>query len=126
VNTKSARHIDAEKRGRWAERICVVMLRLTGWRIAARQMKAARGTGLGEIDIVAVRGSTIAFIEVKARGSANDAAESVTLAQRARITRSAEVYLQRRPELASYNVRFDVMVLDRGLLPHRIVDAWRP
>ncbi len=89
-------------------------------------MKAARGTGLGEIDIIAVRGKTIAFIEVKARGTADDAAESVTMQQRGRIARAAEVYLQRHPALMSYNERFDVMVLDRGFWPQRIIDAWRP
>ncbi len=119
-------HVDAEKRGRWAETLCVIALRLTGWRILARRMKARRGSGLGEVDIVARRGSTIAFIEVKARADLDTAAESVTAAQRARIARSAEVYLQRRADLTDCNVRFDVMILAGGLIPRRIVDAWRP
>ena len=119
-------HADAEKRGRQAETLCVIALRLTGWRILARRMKAARGTGLGEVDIVARRGTTIAFIEVKARADLASAAESVTAAQRARITRSAEVYLQRHPNFTDCNVRFDVMVLAGGLIPRRIADAWRP
>jgi len=116
----------AEKRGRLAETLCVLALRLTGWRIVARRMKAKRGTGLGEVDIVAKRGATLAFIEVKARTDAGIAVESVTPAQRARIARSAEVYLQHHPDLAHYNVRFDVMVLGTGFIPRRIVDAWRP
>ena len=122
----TAAHMAAEKRGRVAEALCVLALYLTGWRIVARRMKAKRGTGLGEIDIVARRGATLAFIEVKARANVKQAAESVTPAQRVRIARSAEVYLQHHPDLAHCNVRFDVMVLGRGFVPRRIVDAWRP
>jgi putative endonuclease len=117
---------DAEKRGRLAETLCVLALFLTGWRVEARRMKARRGSGLGEVDIVARRGATVAFIEVKARADHATAAESVTSAQRSRIARSAEVYLQHRPELAHCNVRFDVMILAGGLIPVRIEDAWRP
>lgn len=63
----TAAHTHAEKRGRWAETLSVIALRLTGWRILARRMKAKKGSGLGEVDIVARRGRTIAFVEVKAR-----------------------------------------------------------
>lgn len=100
--------IDAERCGRLAETLCVIALRLTGCRIVAR------------------RGNMIAFIEVKARLNLATAVESVTAAQRARIARSAEVYLQHRPDLADCNVSFDVMILAGGLFPRRINDAWRP
>lgn len=116
----------AERRGRLAEALCVLSLRLTGWRILARRLSSGRGTGLGEIDIVARRGATVAFIEVKARTDLASAAESVTAQQRARIARSADAYVQRRAELASCDVRFDVMLLAGGLWPRRIADAWRP
>lgn len=118
--------LDAERRGRRAESICVMLLRLTGWRILARRMTARRGTGLGEVDIVAQRGTTVAFIEVKARADFDAAMEAVTAVQRVRIARAAAVFLQQRPELSSCNVRFDVMAFGRGLWPRRIVDAWRP
>ena len=104
----------------------MVILRLTGWRILARRMTARRGTGLGEIDIVARRGATVAFIEVKARADFETAAESVTALQRSRIARAAEVFLHQRPELAACKVRFDVMAFGHGLWPRHIVDAWRP
>ncbi len=122
----TAVHAAAEKRGRVAEALCVLVLRVTGWRIVAQRLKAKRGSGLGEVDIVARRGRTLSFIEVKARATVEQAAESVTPAQRARIARSAEVYLQHHPDLVHYNVRFDVMVLGGGFIPRRIVDAWRP
>lgn len=120
------RRVAAEKRGRSAELICVVILRLTGWRILARRMTARRGTGLGEVDIIARRGATLAFIEVKARADVDTAAESVTVHQRGRIARAAAVFLHQHPEFSECNVRFDVMLFGLGWLPRRIVDAWRP
>lgn len=116
----------AERRGRVAESICLLLLRLTGWRILAHRRKAKAGTGLGEIDIVAKRGRTVAFIEVKARADHDTARESVTAAQRARIARAAQVFIERNAACADCDVRFDVMSLGRGLWPQHIADAWRP
>ena len=82
--------IAAEKRGRLAETLCVWSLRLRGWRILARRLAGKRGLGIGEIDIVARRGKVIAFIEVKARATAEAALEAVTAPQRARIARAAK------------------------------------
>ena len=113
--TATSARLAAEKRGRFAEALCVATLRLTGWRVLARRMPAGRGTGLGEIDIVARRGTTVAFIEVKARADFTAAAESITAQQRARIARNADGYVQRHGELAGCNVRFDVMLLAGGL-----------
>ena len=59
----------AEKRGRGAETVAAWWLRLHGWRILARR---ARVPG-GEVDIVARRGRTLAFVEVKARATADEA-----------------------------------------------------
>jgi len=63
-------HREAEKRGRGAETIAAMYLRMHGWRILARR---ARVPG-GEVDIVARRGRTLAFVEVKARGTEESAA----------------------------------------------------
>tara|TARA_R110000868_G_scaffold138009_8_gene351759 strand:+ start:1086 stop:1460 length:375 start_codon:yes stop_codon:yes gene_type:complete len=116
----------AYRRGHFAESLCALYLRLTGWRILERRHKGGRGTGAGEIDIIARRGSILAFIEVKARTDLITAIESVTPAQRGRIIRAAEAYLQHRPQLAAYDIRFDVMALGRGIWPRHIRDAWRP
>ena len=59
----------AEKRGRGAETLACWWLRLHGWRILARR---ARVPG-GEVDIIARRRRTLAFVEVKA-GASQDAA----------------------------------------------------
>jgi putative endonuclease len=117
--------LEAERRGRFAETICVWSLRLRGWRILERRLVGKRGTGVGEIDIVARRGKVIAFIEVKARASESSALEAVTPAQRARIARAAEIFIARFPGAGACEVRFDVMTVS-GLLPVHLMDAWRP
>lgn len=115
----------AERRGRFAEAVCVLSLRLRGWRILERRLTAKRGSGAGEIDIVARRGRTIAFIEVKARITPEAALEAVTPAQRTRIARAAEIFIARFPGGERCDFRFDVMTLS-GFLPVHIADAWRP
>lgn len=121
----AANRIAAEKRGRFAESLCALSLRLRGWRILARRLVGKRGVGMGEIDIVARRGKVIAFIEVKARATATAALEAVTPPQRVRIARAAEVFIARYPGHEDCDFRFDVMTLS-GVLPVHIVDAWRP
>lgn len=126
TRARVARGTAADRRGRMAEHLCVVRLWLTGWQVLARRRALAKGTGAGEIDIIARRGATLAFIEVKARDGEAAALESVTAAQRARRARGAEVFLSRRPDLAACNVRFDVMTLSGLFWPRRVADAWRP
>lgn len=124
-NARPNIRIDAERRGRFAEMLCVWSLRLRGWRILERRLVGKRGTGVGEIDIVARRGRVIAFIEVKARVNEITALEAVTMAQRARIARAAEIFIARCPGADLCDVRFDVMTVS-GLLPVHLADAWRP
>ena len=63
-------------------------LRLTGWRILARRY----ATPAGEIDIVARRGTLIAFIEVKHRKERQGALEAISARQRRRIENAATIY----------------------------------
>ncbi|MCB2107290.1 MAG: YraN family protein [Rhodobacteraceae bacterium] len=123
---KVARGRAAETRGRRAEFACVIYLRLTGWRILAQRLTGRRGSGVGEIDIVAARGNTVAMIEVKARDDLTDALGAVGVEQRARLVRAAERFLARHPEIAARDVRFDVMTVGRWYWPRRHPDAWRP
>jgi putative endonuclease len=111
----------AESRGRFAETRCAWGLRFKGYRILARRARSPAG----EIDIIARRGKTIAFIEVKARQDLNMAIESISSRQRARIRDAAELYLARAPHLAGLAPRFDVMLVTGWRWPRHIIDAWR-
>jgi putative endonuclease len=115
----------ARQRGRWAETLAVLLLRLKGYRVLARGMVTGRGSGAGEIDIVARRGGLVAFVEVKARRSLAEAAEAVSASQRRRIIRAAEGFLARRPELAGLAVRFDAVLVAPGRWPKHVTGAWR-
>ena len=112
----------AQRRGRKGERLAALWLRLKGYRILARRLK----THAGEIDLVAAAPfGPVCFIEVKARGRARAAAESVAPAQQARIARAACLYLAGRPRLARRGARFDIVAIGTGILPVHHRDVWR-
>lgn len=110
--------------GRRAESWAALWLMLKGYRILARRHKD-RGSGAGEIDIIARKGGIIAFIEVKARRDFVTGVHSVTPRQIRRVSRGAEAFLARHPDLATLSPRFDAIVLVPGRWPHHIIDAWR-
>lgn len=112
----------AERRGRRAEDLAALWLRLKGYRIIARRFK----TPLGEIDIIARRGKRVSLIEVKARARLAEARQAITPHQRGRIFRAAEFFLQRYPRYATMNLCFDAILVAPGRLPRHLIDAWRP
>lgn len=114
--------IRAEKRGRRSETLASLLLMAKGYRILGRRVK----THAGEIDFIArsPRG-IVCFIEVKARATAQAAAESIGPRQQARIARAAALYLAQRPALAAKGVRYDAVILATGKLPRHVPDAWR-
>jgi len=113
--------LQAERRGRRAETLCALLLRLRGYRVIARRLK----TPMGEIDIIARRGSTLAVIEVKTREEWSPALEAVTARQRGRLVRAAHAFLAMEPRYAGFTVRFDVMLVRPWRLPRHLIDAWR-
>ena len=118
VNT-SARQ-QAHRLGLTAEWRAVWCLRLGGWSILARRYR----TKLGEIDIVARRGGVLAFVEVKARGDAVRAVESLGDRQFGRVSRAASLFLAHHPRYADCSVRFDA-VLVSGWWPRHLPDVWQ-
>jgi putative endonuclease len=59
---------------------------------------------VGEIDIIALRGKQLVFIEVKARRSDVDG-RILSTHQQARIKRSASIFLSSNPKYQNYQVR---------------------
>jgi putative endonuclease len=94
--------------GRRGEREAEKFLKRLGYRIIARSQRSR----LGEIDLVAVDGRTIVFVEVKTRRSdqAGHPAEAVGPAKQQQLTRVALGYL-RRHDLLEYAARFDVVAI---------------
>jgi putative endonuclease len=111
----------AQRRGRYAEWLCLWHLRLHGWRILARGWRCPSG----EIDILARRRGVLAIIEVKAREEIADAASALAPRQRRRIARTAEAFLASHPDLAGFDLRFDLMLVAPFRLPRHWHGAWR-
>jgi putative endonuclease len=118
---RTARGRAAHASGLRAENLAAALLRCKLYRIVGRRVK----TRLGEIDLIARRGKTLVFIEVKSRGDYAMAAESLQLHQRGRLARAAQLFAASRPEFAGFDMRFDVVLVTPRRLPHHLVDAWQ-
>ena len=110
----------AEKRGRGAETLACWYLRLKGWRILARRARVAGG----EVDIVARRGRTLAFIEVKARSTGEAAAFALDRYRLRRVAVAAE-RLAPRFMRAGDDVRIDAVFIVPRRLPLHLADVWQ-
>ena len=93
--------------GLWAEFFAAIFLSLKGYRILARRYK----THSGEIDLIAVRGGTVAFVEVKARLTFEAAEFSISPRQSQRIRRAAERWMARSPRFQDFEQRFDALYI---------------
>ena len=111
----------ARSRGRWGERLAGWWLRAKGFRPVARGMR----TPVGEIDLIVRRGNLLVFVEVKSRRALPLAYDALRPAQRARIIRAGSWFLTGRPELASCDLRYDVVLVGGWSLPKHLADAWR-
>ena len=69
---------------------------------------------VGEIDLVALDGSTVVFVEVRARSRSRfaSAAASVDQRKQRRLLRAAQHYLRRHPQAAVMPCRFDVIAIE--------------
>jgi putative endonuclease len=112
--------VKAFKLGLSAESRAAMFLIAKAYRIAARRWK----TPFGEVDIVARRRRALVFVEVKARASADEAAEAVTERGKRRIIAAAEYWLSRHPDDVEAEIRFDVILIAPGKLPRHIVNAF--
>jgi putative endonuclease len=99
-----------------AERRAAWWYRLRGYKILDTNCWLAGS----ELDIVARRGRTLVFCEVKSKsGTAfGDPLEMVTTTKIRRLRRAAEGWLARHAELADLEVRFDVIAERAGRLEH--------
>lgn len=109
----------AERRGRAAERIAGWWLRLKGWRILDRRVR----TPAGEVDLVARRGSLVAFVEVKQRATAAELDWAIDHRRMARVAAAAE-YLMPRYAGPGDDIRLDVVLIAPGHAPRHLENVW--
>lgn len=88
------------------ERAAARHLRRLGFRIVARQCR----NRFGEIDLIALEGEWLVFVEVKTRRDegAGQPMEAVTLEKQRRLTRTVRAFLKER-RLERFRSRFDVV-----------------
>ena len=106
--------------GRRAEWMAMLALLLRGYRILARNVLAPGG----EIDIVALRGRAIAFVEVKARADLDAARTAITPIKRRRLTHAIGWWLSRNRWAVGYDLRGDAIFVGAGKWPVHLVDAY--
>ena len=98
---------DRKARGRWAEEIAVRHLAGHSLVCRARNFRSR----YGEIDLIMEDGGVVVFIEVRSRRDSGflDPVESVDRHKRAKIVRTANVWLRSRARHAPPVCRFDVV-----------------
>lgn len=106
--------------GNKGERLAARFLKEQGYRIIAWQYR----TALGEIDLIALDGECVVFVEVKTRRSsdAGHPVEAVGHHKQTQLTRLALAYLKRH-NLLNHAARFDVVAIiwSQGKQPPEIV-----
>lgn len=115
------RRAEAEQQGRRAEWLAAWWLRLQGWRILAQRVKLKAG----EVDLIARKGRTVAFIEVKWRKDAWQLSAAIDAHRLRRVARAAEI-LGGKYTGPKDDLRIDVILMAPGKWPHRIANAWQP
>lgn len=111
----------AEKHGRDGETRAALWLQAKGWRILARRVKTPRG----EIDLIAKRGTLIAFVEVKWRRNKADLDHAIDAYRLQRVAGAVECVAHEYAQDGE-DIRVDVILLAPGTLPRHIPNAWQP
>lgn len=112
---------EAERQGRRGERLAALWLWLKGWRVLARRQKI----GAGEVDIIARKGRTVAFIEVKWRSTSAALDHAIDARRLKRVARAAEALAPRFAKPGD-DVRIDVILITPGQWPRQIANVWQP
>lgn len=122
VPRRDPRRVARERSGRLAEALAAAVLVLKGYRILARR----RRTPWGEIDLVAVRGKRLSFVEVKRRQTREVAEASLTPFQTARLHDAAEYWLATHRRYRDHDIAFDALLVLPWRWPTHLHDALQP
>ncbi len=108
---KLLQKISTREKGKQAEDIAESFLLSKGYSILCRNFRCK----LGEIDIIARKGKTLIFVEVKSNFSREDFVpeEKVDKKKKEKIFKTAEVYLLKNSKILSKikEIRMDVIVV---------------
>lgn len=118
------KNVSTHQKGVCGENKAVEYLVKNDYKILDRNFRI-RG---GEIDIIALKESTLVFVEVKSlpHGTIETLSYELGLVKQQKILKTAKYYLQNHRQYNYAYIRFDVLALDvPGLEPvHHIVNAF--
>ncbi len=102
-----------------AEIIASFYLRLKFYQIIAHRLK----TPFGEIDLIAKKGNTIIFLEIKAR---NDTSlmDFISKYQQQRIIKAAQYFILTTSRYQKFSLRFDAIIINKYLWPKHFLNYW--
>ncbi len=114
----SSKNLSKKEIGDRGEELAARLLKKKGYKILARNFSVHR---VGELDIVAMDGEYLCFVEVRTRSREDygSPAETVSAAKRARLVRAAEAYILQNG-LENAPARFDVAEVYAGAEPPRV------
>ena len=102
--------------GRRSEWLAILWLAAKGYRLLARRFG---GKG-GEIDLIVKRGRTVAFVEVKARRTIEDALGAITQQKQRLIEARIRQWLAQNPWAMDHHLRADAVFLAPRRWPRHV------
>jgi putative endonuclease len=126
IDSESRRRDDSKARrrndskGRRAEWLAALFLQAKGYRILARRVR----TRVGEIDIIARKGDTLVFVEVKARATLDSGIFALHPSARFRIEAASRVLAPRYAGRCT-TTRIDAVLVRPWALPVHMIAIWR-
>ena len=112
--------ISSYKLGQFSEYLVAMFLICKGYKILHMRYKNPSG----EVDIIARRTNTLAFIEVKSRKKLDLRYTLLGNKQISRITKTAMLYLQKNNSYNSCDIRFDLIIVSNFWNIEHIQNAW--
>ena len=106
--------------GELGERIAERWLKRKGWRLVQRRFRS----GHRDIDLIVTRDDTVAFVEVKARATAEEAGFALDRYRLRRVAVAAERLSQRYMREGD-DVRIDALFIVPGRWPRHLADVWQ-
>ena len=97
------------KTGLFSEWYARMFLRIHGYSIVESRYITGKNTNRAEIDIIAKKGNTLVFVEVKYRPDLKTAWDAITPTQMARLRNAADTYLAKKRWIGE--ARFDVIAV---------------
>jgi len=116
VTDRSVTGRRAHRRGHLSEYIALIHLMLKGYRILGFRLK----TPEAEIDILALKGTRLAVIEVKQRRTVLEALHATGPVQQARLRQAARKLIARRTALRKFDLELDLYVVSTRGWPRHI------